>query len=49
MDEAALSINASQLGALHSQELEVTVVYAVLCTYLAVLTAFLGWWARFPR
>jgi hypothetical protein len=23
--------------------------YAALCIYLAALTAFLGWWARFPR
>lgn len=28
---------------------DVTYVYTALCFYLAALTAFLGWWARFPR
>ncbi len=28
---------------------ELTYFYAALWFYLAFLTAFLGWWARFPR
>jgi hypothetical protein len=36
-------------AALSDGAFKVTDLYTALCIYLAALTAFLGWWARFPR
>lgn len=36
-------------SALSIRSYELTYFYTALCIYLAALTAFLGWWARFPR
>ena len=32
-----------------SREPQMNPIYAALCIYVAALTVFLGWWARFPR
>jgi len=39
----------SPVTALLSRNQRMTSFYTALCVYLACLTGFLGWWARFPR
>jgi hypothetical protein len=46
----SLAKSRMSVGALHARRaFKVTYLYTALCIYLAALTAFLGWWARFPR
>ena len=40
---------ADQFARWIQRAFKVTYLYTALCLYVAALTAFLGWWARFRR